>query len=181
MRKLILVRHGQYDLLTGRLTALGRRQAAATARALREYEFDAIHCSTMFRAQETANLLKQGLRSRLKLTRSRLLSEALPTPIPGLTKRADLPELRDNLLRMRRAHARLARPARGERTELIVAHGNLIRLFVCLALDVEPVTWLKMRIDNASISVLIVGDDAREVLCSFNQTQHLPRALRSTG
>jgi len=181
MRKLILVRHGQYDLLTGRLTALGRRQAAATAHALREYEFDAIHCSTMFRAQQTASILKRGLRSPLKLKRSLLLSEALPTPIPGLTTRAELPELRDNLSRMRRAHARLARPARGERTELIVAHGNLIRLFVCLALDVKVVAWLKMRIDNASISSLIVGDDAQEVLSSFNQTQHLPKELRTAG
>lgn len=181
MRKLLLVRHGQYDLFTGRLTALGRRQAAATARALREYEFDAIHCSTMSRAQETASILKKGLRSPLKLKRSLLLSEALPTPVPGLTTRAELPELRDNLSRMRRAHARLARPARGERTELIVAHGNLIRLFVCLALDVKPVTWLKMRIDNASISLLIVGDDAQELLSSFNQTQHLPKELRTVG
>ncbi|HEY0469718.1 MAG TPA: histidine phosphatase family protein [Polyangiaceae bacterium] len=140
MRKLILVRHGQYDLLTGRLTAVGRRQAQATVRALRQYEFNAIYCSTMLRAEETANILKKGLRSRLKVRRSRLLVEALPTPIPGLTERGELPELRSNLARMRRAHARLALPARGERTELIVAHGNLIRLFVCLALDAKPVT-----------------------------------------
>ncbi len=181
MRMLILVRHGQYDLVTGRLTTLGRRQAAATVRALREYQFDAIHCSTMVRAQETASILKKGLRSRLKLKRSRLLSEALPTPVPGLTERAQLPELRKNLVRMQRAHARLARPARGQRTELIVAHGNLIRLLVCLALGVKPVTWLKMRIVNCSISVLIVKEDAQEILSSFNETLHLPKALRTTG
>lgn len=181
MRKLILVRHGQYDQLTGRLTALGRRQAEATVRALREYEFDAIRCSTMIRAQETATILKRGLRSRLQLERSRLLCEALPTPVPGLTERAQLPELRQNLLRMQRAHARLARPARGERTELIVVHGNLIRLFVCLTLDVKPVTWLKMRIHNCSISVLVVRDDAEQVLSSFNETLHLPKALRTLG
>src|SRR6187551_2701257 len=104
MRKLILVRHGQYDQLTGRLTALGRRQAEATVRALREYELDAIRCSTMIRAQETATILKKGLRSRLQLERSRLLCEGVPTPVPGLTERAQLPELRQNLLRMHRAH-----------------------------------------------------------------------------
>jgi serine/threonine-protein phosphatase PGAM5 len=181
MRKLILVRHGQHDLVTGRLTTLGRRQAAATVRALREHEFDAIHCSTMIRAQETASILQKGLRSRLTLRRSRLLSEALPTPVPGLTERAELPELRQNLVRMQRAHARLARPARGVRTELIVAHGNLIRLFVCLALGAKPVTWLKMRIVNCSISILIVRDDAHEMLSSFNETLHLPKALRTVG
>lgn len=150
-------------------------------RALREYELDAIRCSTMIRAQETATILKKGLRSRLQLERSRLLCEGVPTPVPGLTERAQLPELRQNLLRMHRAHARLARPARGERTELIVAHGNLIRLFVCLTLDVKPVTWLKMRIHNCSISVLVVRDDAEQVLSSFNETLHLPEALRTVG
>ncbi|HET7545729.1 MAG TPA: histidine phosphatase family protein [Polyangiaceae bacterium] len=179
MRQLILVRHGQYDLLTGRLTALGRRQAAATVRALREYEFDAIRCSTMVRAEETANILKSGLRSRLKLERSRLLCEALPTPVPGLTEPGQLPELRQNLLRMQRAHARLARPARKDRCELIVAHGNLIRSFVCLALEVKPVTWLKMRIHHCSISILIVKNDAEEILSSFNEVLHLPKALRT--
>src|SRR5882724_8726642 len=90
MRKLILVRHGQYEPGTGALTALGRRQAAATVRALRGYELDAIHCSTMARAKETALILKQGLRSRLELQASPLLRERLPTPVPGVTTRADL-------------------------------------------------------------------------------------------
>ena len=181
MRQLILVRHGQYDLLTGRLTTIGQRQAAATVRALREYEFDAIRCSTMVRAEETASILKQGLRSRSKLERSRLLCEALPTPVPGLTEPAQLPELRENLLRMQRAHARLARPARDDRCELVVAHGNLIRAFVCLALGVKPVTWLKMRIHHCSISVLVVKNDGEEILSSYNQILHLPRALRTLG
>jgi len=100
--------------------------------------------------------------------------------VPGLTERAQLPELRANLLRMQRAHARLARPARGQRTELIVAHGNLIRLLVCLALGVKPIIWLKMRILNCSISVLIVKSDAQEILSSFNESVHLPKNLRTT-
>lgn len=181
MRQLILVRHGQYDLFTGRLTALGRRQAAATVRPLREYEFDAIRCSTMARAEETASILKKGLGSELELERSRLLCEALPTPVPGLTERAQLPELRRNLARMQQAHARLARPTRRDRCELIVAHGNLIRSFVCLALGVKPVTWLKMRIHHCSISVLIVKNDAEEILSSYNEILHLPKALRTLG
>lgn len=179
MRTLVLVRHGQYDMLTGQLSALGRRQAAASVRALRQFEFDAIHCSTLLRAEETASILKKGLRSRLPLRRSRLLCEALPTPVPGLTKRGDLPELRKNLVRMQRAHARLARHVRGERCELIVAHGNLIRAFVCFALDIEPVIWLKMRIHHCSISVLVVKSRDEEILASFNETQHLPKALRT--
>jgi serine/threonine-protein phosphatase PGAM5 len=179
MRRLILVRHGQYDLETGRLTALGRRQAAALARALRGYELSAIHCSTMPRARETAAILKRALRSKLKLRFSPQLREKLPTPVPGLTKRAQLPELRKNLLRMQRIHARLARPARGTRTELVVAHGNLIRMFVCLALKLKPTVWLKMSISHCSVSMLVIKDDAKEILGSFNETGHLPLKLRT--
>jgi broad specificity phosphatase PhoE len=181
MRKLILVRHGQYDYETGNLTALGQRQARTVAKALRGVELSAIHCSTMPRARQTAAILKKALRSRLKVRFSPMLREKLPTPVPGLTERSDLPELRQNLLRMKRAHARLARPARGERTELIVAHGNLIRLIVCLALKLKPVTWLKMNIHNCSVTILWVKDDATQILGSFNETGHLPLKLRTTS
>ncbi len=181
MRKLIFVRHGQYDHETGQLTDLGRRQAKTVAKALRGVTLDAFHCSTMPRARETAAILKQALRSKLKVRFSPLLREKLPTPVPGLTKRKDLPELRKNLLRMQRAHARLARPARGQRTELIVAHGNLIRMFVCLALKLKPVTWLKMSILNCSVTILFVKDDATEILGSFNEIGHLPLGQRTSG
>ncbi len=180
MRTLILVRHGEYDHKTGDLTALGRRQAVATVRALRGRKIDAIHCSTLPRAKETAALLKRGLRSRLKLRASPLLREKLPTPVPGLTKRGDLPELRANLATMQRAYARLARPARGERTELIVAHGNLIRLFVCLALGIRPTLWLRMHLYNCGVTILIIKDKRKpENLVSFNETGHLPLKLRT--
>jgi serine/threonine-protein phosphatase PGAM5 len=181
MRKLILIRHGQYDLETGRLTPLGQRQAATVAKMLRGLTLSAIHCSTMPRARETAAILKKALRSRLKIRFSPQLQESLPTPVPGLTERSDIPELRQNLVRMQRAHARLARPARGECTELVVAHGNLIRLFVCLALGLKPVTWLKMNIHNCSVTILFVKDDTTKILSSFNETGHLPRKLRTTG
>jgi broad specificity phosphatase PhoE len=57
MRKLILARHGQYDLETGQLTPLGQRQAAAVAKALRGIQLTAFHCGTMPRARDTALLL----------------------------------------------------------------------------------------------------------------------------
>ena len=181
MRTLILVRHGQYDLETGKLTPLGQRQAATVAKALRGVELSAFHCSTLPRARETAAILKKALRSRLKIRFSSLLREALPTPVPGLTERSDIPELRKNLARMQRAHDRLARPARGERTELVVAHGNLIRMLVSLGLELKPVTWLKMNINNCSVTILFVKDNGKQILGSFNETGHLPRKMRTTG
>jgi serine/threonine-protein phosphatase PGAM5 len=108
-----------------------------------------------------------------------MLREKLQNNDPGMTKRTQIPELKKNLLRMQRVHARLARPARGERNELIVAHGNLIRLFVCLSLRIKPTTWLKMSINNCSLTVLAIKDNAAEYLGSFNEVGHLPRKLRT--
>jgi serine/threonine-protein phosphatase PGAM5 len=181
MRKLILVRHGQYDQDTGNLTALGRRQAVTIAKALRGVKLDAIHCSTMPRAKETAAIVKKALRSRLLVRYSPMLREKIPTPVPGLTQRSDAPKLRKNLQRMQRVHARLVRPARGERAELVVAHGNLIRMFVCLALELKPATWLKMNIHNCSVTILHVKNDSKKILGSFNDTGHLPLKMRTTG
>lgn len=87
--------------------------------------------------------------------------------------------MRKNLQLMKRGHARLARPFRGERTELVVAHGNLIRLFVCLSLDLKPTTWLKMRTYNGGISVLLIEGKSRKTLASFNEASHLPLAMRT--
>lgn len=121
--------------------------------------------------------MKRALRARVELRVSAALQEAIPTPVAGITRRADLPDVRESLNTMKRAFSRLARPARGERSELVVAHGNLIRLFVCLSLELEPATWLKMRIHNASITRLLVKDASGEVLASFNETTHLPKGL----
>ncbi len=179
MRLLILMRHGQYDLESGRLTARGRLQAATTVKALRGLDLAAIHSSTLPRAKETAAILKKALGFRGKVKASPLLRERLPTPVPGVTKRNQLPELRKNLERMRRGHARLVRPARGQRTELVVVHGNLIRMFVCLTLELKLTTWLKMRINHCSLTVLLVTDAKAKLLVSFNETGHLPKRLRT--
>ena len=133
----------------------------------------------MPRARETADLIKNALRNRTSIRASAGLRERIPTPVRGITARADLPEVRKNLELMRRAFQSLTRPARGTRTELVVAHGNLIRLFVCLALDMKPATWLKMRIYNASITTLLVQDESGEILGSFNEVSHLAPALRT--
>jgi serine/threonine-protein phosphatase PGAM5 len=179
VKTLVLVRHGQYDQATGKLTPLGRRQALASAAALKGVHFDAIHCSTLPRARETAELMKRALRSRSPIQASTLLRERIPTPVPGLTQRRDLPKVRKSFQLMTRAHARLMRPSRGERTELVVAHGNLIRFFVCLALGIAPSKWLKMRIYNCSITTLFVKAEYGEALGSFDEVSHLPHALRT--
>jgi serine/threonine-protein phosphatase PGAM5 len=179
MRTIILVRHGQYDLETGSLTGLGRQQTRATARALKGLRISAIHSSTLPRAQETAAILRSLLRIRTKIRSSSLLREALPTPLPGRITPERRRRIQANFKRMCRAFEKLMRPARSERIELVVAHGNLIRLFVCLALRSKPATWLKMGTHNCGATTLVVTADKGARLVSYNEIGHLPRKLRT--
>jgi broad specificity phosphatase PhoE len=180
VRRLIFVRHGQYDPETGALTGIGRRQARAVARALAGTEIARVYSSTLPRAKETAAIIARALRLRSSVVAMSSLREAIPTPLPG--RRISLErrrQIRANFQRMRRAFQRLVRSARGERTELVVAHGNLIRLFVCLALRSKPTTWLKMHVTNGGITVLLVTDRKARALVSYNDVGHLPVKLRT--
>ena len=65
-RTVYLVRHGQLDLhafaenqRTAGLTSLGREQARLTAARLHSLDVTAIHCSTIQRARETAEIISR--------------------------------------------------------------------------------------------------------------------------
>jgi bisphosphoglycerate-dependent phosphoglycerate mutase len=86
-RHLIFIRHGQYVLPQSNddetdpvLTELGRLQARLTGRRLQAlgYPIEQIHCSTMARAKETAELIRDEAFPHLKLTESDLLREGVP-------------------------------------------------------------------------------------------------------
>ena len=46
-------------------------------------------------------------------------------------------------------------------TTLLVCHGNVIRYFVCRALQLDPHHWLRFSVYNASITVLDVYSNGR--------------------
>jgi serine/threonine-protein phosphatase PGAM5 len=121
------------------------------------------------------------LRFRPKVRASALLREAIPTPLPGRITAERRQQIRQNFERMCRAFEKLIRPAQRERIELVVAHGNLIRLFVCLALRSRPATWLKMGTHNCGATTLIVTAEKGARLVSYNDVGHLPRTLRTIG
>jgi serine/threonine-protein phosphatase PGAM5 len=45
--------------------------------------------------------------------------------------------------------------------DVIVGHGNVIRYFVCRALQLPPDAWLRLGLANASITVLNVRPSGR--------------------
>ncbi|HLF26717.1 MAG TPA: histidine phosphatase family protein [Anaerolineae bacterium] len=185
-RILYLVRHGQQDSkhtpaddLGGRLTALGRQQAALTARRLAQLPIRAIHHSDLRRAAETASIIARKFQEA-PLRQSRRLRECIPT-IPWAFSEyfAELPATA--LARDQRqaesvfkTHFRAARS--DERHEVVVCHGNLIRYLVCRALCVPPEAWMNLDICNCGISIVSI-EPKRMVLIAHNDVGHLPPAL----
>jgi len=179
-----LVRHGQTaqgdpsDELGNGLTSLGQRQARRVTLRLSRLPVSVIHYSTLRRAAETAHIIAEqfpGIPARP----SRLLWEC----IPGLpvTVRKDYPDIsrreaERDWQRTGRAFAKYFRPARGgDRHEIIVAHGNLIRYFALRALGVTPGLWMQTDIRNCGLSEIHIESDGVTMLIALNDTGHIPR------
>lgn len=179
-RRILLIRHGQYDEQgSGELTALGRKQAAMTGRALEDLHVDALVSSTLIRAKQTAQIIGESL-PHLKIVHSSLLCECVPTLLPrSLRVKLDPVQVREDRARADRAFERFFRPTKAPRTELVVCHGNIIRYFACLALDVEARAWVKMHSLHCGITEVSVLPSGDTRLASYNDTGHLPRHLRT--
>jgi serine/threonine-protein phosphatase PGAM5 len=175
-RILYLVRHGQLDLdayeqnpRTAGLTAMGRRQAHFTAGTLDALDVRVIHCSTITRAIETAEIISRRF-PEIRVRRSPLLRE-----IPG----PDRLEFAEAIQRVDQVFARLFRPARGkERVELVICHGNLIRCLACKVLGVAPESFVNLGTSHCGITQVRVTEGAMRLFC-YNDTSHLPARLRS--
>jgi serine/threonine-protein phosphatase PGAM5 len=70
-------------------------------------------------------------------------------------------------------------PAAGDRHELVVCHGNIIRYFVAKALRVDTMSWLQMSISNCSLTVIRVMSDGKMKLDAFGDYGHIPENMRT--
>jgi len=170
-RHILLIRHGQYmdDAETDRdryLTSLGREQAAAVGQRLKtlDLNYTSLTASTMTRAQETANIINKIL-PELSLTLDANLKEGCPVaPSPPIDKWQPEPhQFHQDGARIEaayRTYFHRADPAQEEDSyEIIVGHANVIRYFVCRAIQVEPDKWLRMCLANCSITLITIGAD----------------------
>jgi broad specificity phosphatase PhoE len=188
-RHLYLLRHGQHhwgevpeEELRGHLTLTGERQARIAAKrvAALPATMDVIHTSTLPRALETTAFVAARLPG-VRIQRSGVLREVIPVKPTRFGKgypKIPASHYRDARKRAESAVARLFKRTRGrDRHELVVSHGNLIRYLVCRALGAPPKLWGSMRINNASLSHVIVRKDGFITLASFNDVGHLPPNL----
>jgi broad specificity phosphatase PhoE len=132
----------------------------------------------MPRAIETARLIRKRL-GKVPFRFSHLLREGVPVPVPGSTRaqRDLMPQVRK---RMDRAFARYFVPTRGrDRCELIVAHGNIIRYLLRLAIDDPPSRWWRLWPMNCGLSIVIIPDDGPRRIQSINDVGHLPLRMQT--
>jgi len=187
VRTVYLIRHGEYDsgdksdpTVGKALVPLGVAQARLVGARLRgmPVNFTSLHCSTMTRARQTAELIGQEF-PELEIQSSALISECTPP-----TRRKDVieGETAEDLLACTRQlegafSAYLAPSPDADRSDIVVCHGNVIRYFVTKALGVDTEAWLGMSIANCSLTVITVEADGSMKVLSYSDSGHIPPNL----
>ncbi|XP_007557017.1 PREDICTED: serine/threonine-protein phosphatase PGAM5, mitochondrial isoform X1 [Poecilia mexicana] len=185
-RHILLIRHSQYNLSgngdTERvLTPLGREQAELTGQRLAALglKYDVLIHSSMTRATETAHIISKYIPG-VDLVSCDLLREGAPVePVPPVTHwKPDAVQYHEDGARIEAAFRRYihrADPKQKEDSyEIIVCHANVIRYFVCRALQFPPEGWLRMGLNNGSITWLTIRPSGRVALRTLGDAGFMP-------
>ncbi|XP_045523193.1 serine/threonine-protein phosphatase Pgam5, mitochondrial isoform X1 [Pieris brassicae] len=193
VRHLFLIRHGQYNVDGNTdkdriLTELGRQQAELTGKRLAELDikWDLLVRSTMTRAQETAKIIGKYLPSDIEIKDCQLIEEGAPIPPepPVGHWRPEPKQFFQDSARIEAAFRRYFHRASPEQTQdtytLLVCHANVIRFFVCKALQFPPEGWLRISLSHASITWVSILPNGNVVLRSLSDTGHMePKYITS--
>ena len=161
----------------GTLTPLGHKQAKLTAKRLKEHPIEKINSSTLERAKQTTmhvvgEFPKKDIDSHL------LLKEGLPYLPDSVLKEKKIGKnhVKQDRERMETAFQIFFVPflKEGEFHEALICHGNLIRFFVCTALEVPIEAWTKFDIYECSITVIRIKQEGRISVLSVGEIGHIP-------
>ena len=196
-RTYLLVRHGQYEMRDTDeeriLTPLGREQANLTGERLaklwehtnrKNNSVDvelSLTMSTMARATETAQIIL-GHFPNTESKSCDLIQEGAPCePVPNVLSGVWDPEPHQFFEEGARIEAgfrkyiRRADPSQKNNSiDVLVCHGNVIRYFVCRALQLPPEAWLRFAVHNASITTITVQPTGRVHVSGLGESGHLP-------
>lgn len=187
-RNILLIRHSQYNLSGNNdkeriLTPLGREQAELTGQRLAALglKYDVLIHSSMARATETANIISKHLPALgVDLVSCDLLREGAPIePVPPVTHwKPDAVQYHEDGARIEAAFRRYIHRAdckqKEDSYEIIVCHANVIRYFVCRALQFPPEGWLRMGLNNGSITWLTIRPSGRVALRTLGDSGFMP-------
>lgn len=175
---LVLIRHGQSQWnLENRfagwsdipLTEQGRKDAAKTGEAIREFAFDRAWTSRLVRATETLDVILKTLKQKPRIENDSALNERHYGDLQGLNKAETAAKYGQDLVyQWRRSYA--TRPPNGEsiedcdrrtlpvfrqfimpdvaagKTVLVAAHGNSLRPIIKFLENLDPDTAATMEI-----------------------------------
>ena len=188
-RTIYLVRHGEYDAdpaadpkLGPHLSTLGVAQAHLAGARLAGIPggITGLHVSPMQRARDTAATIGAALpRADFEVIDD--LAECTPPTrresVMKEEKPEDLAACQAQLDRVFAAWFKAS--ASGDRSDLFVCHGNVIRYLVTRALNVDSKAWLEMSIGHASITKVRVKADGSMQVISVGDVGHIPPNMLS--
>ena len=188
-RTILLVRHGEYDAdpaadpkLGPHLSALGVAQAHLVGARLAALPggIQGLHVSPLQRARDTAATIGKAL-PHAGFDVIEELAECTPRTRRAKAMEGEKPaELAACEARLDRVFATWFKPAAGgDRSDLFVCHGNVIRYLVTRALGVDRQAWLEMSIGHASITKVLVKPDGSMQVIAVGDVGHLPPNLQS--
>uniref|UniRef100_A0A7G3AY73 Serine/threonine-protein phosphatase PGAM5, mitochondrial n=1 Tax=Lutzomyia longipalpis TaxID=7200 RepID=A0A7G3AY73_LUTLO len=186
IRHLILIRHGQYNQ-SGEsdskhyLTEIGRKQAAFTGDRLKllQINWDKMIKSTLLRAQETGSIISTSL-PQVPVENCSLLEEGAPIPPepPIGHWKPEKHQFFQDGARIEAAFRKYFHRASPEQTKdsytLLVCHANVIRYFVCRALQFPPEAWLRISLNHASVTWISILPSGRVLLRGLGDSGHIP-------
>jgi len=188
IRTVYLIRHGAYlpdpkaDPQAGPgLSTLGIAQARLIGTRLRSMPiaFDSLTASPMTRAQQTAAIIHEQI-ADVPATSSPLISECTP---PARSDSRDTAQSKKACKdKLDAAFAKFFAPAAGgNRNDVLVCHGNVIRYLTARALGVDAQSWIAMSVAHTSLTIVqVLGNGAYRVI-AVGDTGHVPPTLQSWG
>ena len=139
----------------------------------------------MARARETASIIYKQLPPGLPVLECDLLREGMPfgpePPLVGDWKSAY--KLYEDGAGSRiesafRKHFHRAEPSQvNDSYEVFVCHANVIRYFVCRALQLPPEAWLRMSLYHASVTEFTIRPSGNVSVRAVGDAGHLPLAM----
>jgi len=192
-RKLYLIRHGQYEQKSDAdkdrvLTTLGRTQAECTGQHLAKLgvKYSDFTVSTMTRANETGEIILNQLQKTesdvieegIEVEKTDILREGHPiNAVPYSRFKPDNWEFSDGCRiesAFRRYFYRAHYNQKEQSHEIIVCHANVIRYFVCRALQNPPEGWLRMGLANGSVTEVIIEPNGEVFITGIGDKGHMP-------
>jgi len=159
------------------LTARGRKQVAAVAKHLKQYNPDVIYTSPLERAFDTAKEVKKyHPKARLRVREGLVeISGVITARKPGNPNTRTCKDQKAVAEKMFKEITRWK-----HKTAIVCTHGNLITFFITKFLEIPVRKGGQFRVDNTSVTALLYTPEKTRLI-TLNGRDHLPKALVQKG